>query len=225
MDILAKLKTVKWSDLRRCGTSSALTSSYVWLAIVPIAAKIALQLKQPFVVTFFGKTHTLYAHLPFSWCLFYFAAVAFAVASGLFAIFCPKMIKRYSSFAEFYGESSGARALLTYYWTLDTESRDEALPELYVEAGRAFEAAGRDIPRHPGNSAELSIVVQDMIRSVKREELTDLFSTLRFWHDRRSPKVRALTFGFYCVGFALITFVGLQNLFWVCRVLMQGTSL
>jgi hypothetical protein len=192
----------------------------VWLAAVPIAAKIVLQLNQPFAITFLGKEHILWLHLPFSWYLFYFAAVAFAIASGLFAIFCPKMIKRYLSFAEFYNESSGTRALLSYYWSLDHERRDNALPELYAEACRAFEAVHLDLPRHPGNPVEFGITVQDMIRTVKREQLTDLFTTLQYWHDTRFPVVRATTFLSYCLGFALIAVVALQNLIWVCRILL-----
>src|SRR5437764_13934173 len=102
-----KLGSVTWSDLRRYGTNRVLKSSYFWLAAVPIAAKLLLQLNQPLVFRWLGKEHMVFLHLPFSWSAFYFSAVAFSVASALFAFFCPRMIKQYSSFGEFFRESSG----------------------------------------------------------------------------------------------------------------------
>src|SRR6266404_1085106 len=95
-----KVRAVTWSDLRGLGTNPVLKSSYFWLAFVPIAAKLLLQLKQPFVFKVLGKEHMLYLHLPFSWYIFYFSAVAFAIATALFGLFCPRIIKRYSSFAD-----------------------------------------------------------------------------------------------------------------------------
>jgi len=91
--------------------------------IVPIAAKVLIQLKSPLEFSMFGQRHEISLHLPFTWYLFYFAAFAFAIASGLFGLFCPSIIKRYSSFGEFYGESSGSREMLHHYWSLPMTAR------------------------------------------------------------------------------------------------------
>lgn len=216
--IVKKLRGITWSDLRRFGTNPVLKSSYFWLAVVPIAAKLLLQLKQPFVFALLGKEHTLYLHLPFSWSLFYFSAVAFAIASALFGLFCPRIIKQYSSFGEFYGESSGARELLNHLWTLGKKTRDDLMPILYTEAATIRGIAN---PQHPGNPPALAIEVQTMIRRVKREEMTDLFTTLREAHDRRFLKVRITIMISYSVGFVLIGIVALQNLIWVSQALLR----
>lgn len=217
LQFIKRLSRIKWSDLRRFGTNPALKSSYWWLAIVPIAAKILLQFNQPFVFTLLGKQHTIFFRLPFSWYLFYFAAVAFAVGTGLFSLFCPIMIKRYSSFADFYRESSGAQDLLEYYFSLDKHRREDALPQLAWEARRAL---GIKDTTRPADPTEFAISVQAMIRQVKREQMTDLFSILRRAHDTHAPRIRVAVVLFYSIGFVLITIVGLQNFAWVCRVLL-----
>ena len=215
--ILNRLTPIEWSDLRRFGTSAVLKSSYFWLASIPIAAKLLLQLKQPFVFTFLGKEHTVFLHLPFSWYLFYFSAVAFATASALFGFYCPRIIKRYSSFGDFYGEGSGARELLSHYWSLDKKTREAVLPILVTETKAAL--GEQKYPAHPGNPTELAIQLQTMIRKVKREEMTDLFTALREFHDRRLPAVRVTIAIFYAIGFALITYVFLQNLVSVLKAI------
>jgi hypothetical protein len=218
LQLRKRLDHITWSDLRRFGTNRVLKSSYWWLAIVPIAAKILLQFNQPFVFTFFGKEHTIFFRLPFSWYLFYFAAVAFAIASGLFSLFCPKMIKRNASFADFYRESSGAQELLEYYFSLDKDQRNEVLPQLALDARRAL---GIQDNTRPSDPTEFAISVQTQIREVKREEMTDLFSILRRAHDAHAPKVRIAVVLAYSIGFVLITIVGLQNFAWVCRVIFH----
>jgi hypothetical protein len=214
-----KLNSITWSDLRRYGTNPVLKSSYFWLAAVPIAAKLLLQLSQPLVFHWFGREHTVFLHLPFSWSAFYFSAVAFAVASGLFALFCPRMVKQYSSFGEFFRESSGARELLDHYFSLDKASREDVLPGLYVEAHHALRIPQPRIgPRDP---TALQIEAVSTIRRVKREEMTDIFSTLRHAHDKRFPLVRKTVVIFYAIGFVLIGFVALQNLIWVTKALVH----
>jgi hypothetical protein len=195
-----------------------LKSSYWWLAFVPIAAKILLQFSQPFVFTLLGKEHTIFFRLPFSWYVFYFAAVAFAIGTGLFSLFCPRMIKRYSSFAEFYRESSGAQELLEYYFSLNKEQRGDVLPQLAWEVSHSLEIRN---PTRPADPTEFAISVQTQIREVKREEMTDLFSILRRAHDSRAPRIRIAVVVSYSIGFVLITIVALQNFAWVCRVLLR----
>ncbi len=197
-----------WSSLRGFGTNRIIKTSYFWLVVVPIAAKFLLQLKQPFIFTLLGKEHTLYLDLPFSWYAFYFSAVAFALGTAFFDLFCPRMIKKYSSFGEFFRESSGARELLTHYWDLERQDRMNILPDLYQEAARA---TGVREP-HPGDPTQFAILVQTMIRNVPREEMTDLFTTLREAQDYTRPRVRAAIAISYLIGGLLFLIVFAQNI-------------
>ncbi len=204
---MKKLIQKPWSGLRRFGTNRVIKTSYFWLAIVPIAAKFLLQLKQPFVFTLLGKEHTVWLDLPFSWYAFYFSAVAFAIGTALFDFFCPRMIKQYSSFGDFFRESSGARELLNHFWDLDKETRSDILPSLYQEAAIAL----GDRPEHPGDPTEFAILVQTMIRRVPREEMTDLFTTLREGQDHTRPRVRTTITICYFFGSLLFVVVFGQN--------------
>jgi len=53
------------------------------------------------------------------------------------------------------------------------------------------------------------------------EDLTDVFSTLREYHDKRLPVLRGTIVVFYAVGFVLITVVFLQNLASVLRAVLR----
>src|SRR5262249_15723647 len=138
---------------------------------------------------------------------FYFSAVAFAVGTALFDIFCPRMIKQYASFGDFFRESSGARELLNHFWELDTNSRNDILPSLFQEAENVLHTSYE----HPGGPTKLSILVQTMIRQVPREEITDLFTTLREAQDLTRPRIRTTITICYFFGSLLFVVVFIQN--------------
>ncbi|MBA3483916.1 MAG: hypothetical protein H0T51_19090, partial [Pirellulales bacterium] len=53
--------------------------------------------------------------LPFSWKLFYFGSVAFAVGNFLYRTFCPPLIRDYSTFTEFEHEGKGPDFILDQF--------------------------------------------------------------------------------------------------------------
>lgn len=93
--------TPGWITLRSLGESRLIRTSYFWFAVIPILAKWAnsvsnLELQIPFTD---GKTFS--PELPFKWQLFYYGSVAFALASFVYSLYCPEIVRKYESYTEF----------------------------------------------------------------------------------------------------------------------------
>jgi len=64
-------------------------------------AKFLENVESPVKIDFFGYKAELTFELPFSWKMFFFGALAFTLASILFKVFAPTIIKENKSFADF----------------------------------------------------------------------------------------------------------------------------
>ena len=210
-----KLTAQSWSDLRRFGTNPVLKTSYFWFVAVPIMAKVLRQIEQPLTVPFLGKFHIITFDLPFSWYSFYFSAVAFAVASALFGVYCPQIIKRYTSFGEFYDEKNGPRALLEHYWSLPTEARFESLGDFDQELGFL------EHPRQQQSPTEIDFALATAIRQMRPERMPGVFSVIYSCSDATRPRTRGTIALLYVVGFLLLAWVAFENFCWVFRTLWR----
>ncbi len=99
-----------WTGLSGFGKSRLIRSSYFWIPIVPLCARMFRQVED-IHPKIFGHTFDLKIGLPFSWQLFFWAAVCFGCASVVYSGFCPSIIKRFRSAAAFLEDSNGFRTL------------------------------------------------------------------------------------------------------------------
>jgi hypothetical protein len=102
----------EWSVLKSLGTSRTVRTSFIWIAIVPIAAKLLSKVQDVLPINIGPATIEFTAALPFSWQLFYFSALFFGVGTACFAIRCPPLIKDYESFRDFEEKKRAPRDLL-----------------------------------------------------------------------------------------------------------------
>lgn len=206
------LRTLGWPTLRVVGQSRVLRSSYVWLILVPIAARFVNQLNSPLSIDLWGQAHSLHLGLPFSWYCFYAAALAFSVASLSYMVFCPEMVKSFGSFRDFYQEGNGARRLSAYYFGLSEQGRSLLLTSTANQIYLTRRSTGtiEDSPMNFDDSYR-DAYVRDHFFEIKREDLGDLFTILFAYHSESRPWRRAWTFSWYVLGFSMTTVVLLQN--------------
>ena len=196
-----------WTDLRKLGASKVIRSSYFWFLFVPIAAKFVSQLPDPLRVSIFGHTLLLHLELPFNWFLFYFSAVCFALASGLYSVFCPKIIKEHSDFTSFYKAGEGSAALIKLMPPTLLTGHDRDLAQKLIDAAfrSPLAAPAAEIRENPGKAAI------ELLPRIRREELTDLFDLARTKQDRDFSFLLNMAFVLYVSGFLLLGLVGLQG--------------
>ena len=109
-----KVSLPKWDTLNALGKSRVLRSSYLWLIVVPIAAKALSSVENPIVLTGLGEGLVLSLTLPFSWKLFYFSSVSISVAGLIYSFRCPEIIRKFKSFGQYMSEVGGGTYLANY---------------------------------------------------------------------------------------------------------------
>lgn len=106
-----------WGILRRLANCRLVTTSYVWIFIVPPVVTLLSPFAGPRDITLpwlFGESTTIPINLtlPFSWELFFLMALCFALGRLLFEIFCPRIIKEHPTFGEYRSAHTGNRRFL-----------------------------------------------------------------------------------------------------------------
>ncbi len=189
------LAAPKWDGLNRFGKNRALQSSYVWLLIVPIAAKALSAIEDPLVLEGISHGLKITLALPFSWKLFYFSAIAVSGASAIYALACPELISRFNTFAQYRAEGRGREYLEAYVKKLHNEAK--TFEQGYASAGD-FDLAAQ---------------------AQEDRDFQALFWKIYAQENNTSPVLRAVCFFLYAFGLLLILVVLLQNLLFVIQTL------
>jgi hypothetical protein len=108
---LALAESPGWAIIKSSIRTKWIASSYIWIFIVPTVAHSLSNFNSDISVPIGDQEYRLRISLPFSWMAFYYGAVFFAVGSGIYALFCPPLIRRYNDFAQFQKEGRGSGIL------------------------------------------------------------------------------------------------------------------
>lgn len=166
---------------------------YIWIFIVPIAAKLLSKTNEIIFLTIFNYTFEVNLGLPFSWKMFYFSALFFTIATIIYQTRCPRLIKEYQNFSAYDQEGKPEWHLRSYAEDINIDF------DTYKED---HEGAMLD---HDGE-----------IKSGKD------FTSSIFWHLHGEANEKRVVFMWACVaayaaGFILLFLVFFQNLWWVIR--------
>jgi hypothetical protein len=194
LDINATLKKYipLWSFLRSLRTNRLVSSTYIWLIIVPLAAKATSGLNESLSFETAGTMHSISLTLPFSLQVFFLSALMFVIGNILFVVFSPKFIKLYSDFG-YFTQLGGRLDQLNVYKgdaMVDSENQTKDLQKL----------AGIQTAEEP-----------------KLELLKDLFWTLHANYDDKFIVKRLLVLLCYLLGFLLFSWVALTNVYWALK--------
>lgn len=90
-----------WESLKNLANSKIVKSSYIWLVVVPLVARLLSEIDDVIILNIFGSSIRIATALPFSWQLLFFSACIFTVANIIYLVFCPDLAKKYTNFTEF----------------------------------------------------------------------------------------------------------------------------
>lgn len=176
---------------------------YIWLFLVPIASKALANIGNTANIQVFSHEFLITLSLPFSWKVFYFAAVFFTLATILFKFRCPRLIREHLTYESFNRDGKPEWHLMSY-------TEDVGLDfNVYKEA-------------HKMNKYLYSVIEPDS------ENNTSSNAHGMFWElHRLSNGTRKFSFYtclvFYIFGFMCIGWVFIENFIWVLRTLYIGT--
>lgn len=180
-----------WETLNRLGKSRLLRTSYIWLLVVPVAARFFSTIDSPVSLTGIGEGLHLRLELPFSWKLFYFSAVAISVAGVIWTVACPRIIQLFSTFRDFESEGRGLDYLRSYAARLHSiEFRENA----------------RRIMEDP-----------HVEPTIAREWRSEVFWQIYEHENVKNPFWRVACLALYSAGLAMIVLVLVQNFIYVVR--------
>lgn len=192
-----------WNGFRSVGESRILRSSYVWLVIVPIAARVLEAVRSPLNFTVLGAPITVNVDLPFSWKAFFFASVAFTVASLVYVLRCPTFVREHKDFADFTSKGKKQLYIGLAAKVVDSRIKDEWVRQDFIDSYNSWvkDRDGRDIDTEQS----------------RRETFWMVYERL----DDDHFGWRVLLGFLYLIGFLLIGRVAVQNVWYVVRVTLS----
>lgn len=207
-----------WGHLPKLGNNRVIRSSYFWIVFVPVVAKVLE--KFPGIVQVGDMIFT--AALPFSWLLFYFAAWAFGLATLMFSLNCPPLIRDFKDWTALKDTGRTTQQMLVDFsnWLRnggdiytaegDKVEHDEAVDTMEQK----FCVSGKS-----GSSSTQSAHVRAKNLSIRPANEADAFWHIRGLMQADKPKVRLAISTLYIIGFILITIVLIQNFIFVLKAL------
>ncbi|WP_020584446.1 hypothetical protein [Endozoicomonas elysicola] len=209
-----------WHSLKSLGKSKVIRSSYWWLFLVPMLAKVFEATGDEILVTILNATFKITLKLPFSWSLFYFSAVCFAAASLIYLVRCPQMIDAYESFEDW--EKSGRdqtsliRGFLFAY-------RDDAGMAPNIISDKTKDYFLKHHLKYTGDCSKItkeSLTPMSVIKTgIPKENLKATYYYVFDTYKVLRSKARLLMFVFYTIGFSCFLLVLVQNFIYVCKYL------
>jgi len=87
---------------------------YIWIGVVPFLANALAKVTDEADLTVFGHHFHLVLKLPFSWECFFFSALFFSLGTALYVLFCPRLIKEFDDFGQYYRSGRSQDELIPY---------------------------------------------------------------------------------------------------------------
>lgn len=209
-------KISTWTHLNNLGRNKTLRSSYLWIVIVPLAAKMLSAIESPLELIILNARINLNLSLPFSWQLFYFSSLLIALGSLIYSIFCPDIIKNYDKFSDLTDQGKGGKQIIEYllevlpdlkYTRLDNVIDDIVLIEFYEKF--------TNLGRFTGENKR-KITYQTLLNSTINEgKITDCFWWVREVADISSERIRIFCAVSYAIGIFLLGIVLIENIKYV----------
>lgn len=178
-----------------------------------------------FELPIFGTNLRIVLGVPFTWELLYYSSVFFAIATLIYAICCPEIVKKYDKYSDFAAEGKGSDQLVSYAYGISADrtrqsGRHRLSDVQLLRFLRMYTGGNQGL--EPDNLGQLT---QGTLRAenVSVHRLDAGFWYVRDCADKYSPLARLMVQVLYGVGFVLFVWIMVQN-FWfvVSRHLVYG---
>lgn len=104
-----------WKVLKKFADIKLVKFSYVWIIIVPVLAKLLIKVGDVLPIKIGEVTFNINLSLPFSWQMFFFAALFFSLAQFIFNLVCPEIVKDFENQREFENDGKTVIQLGSYF--------------------------------------------------------------------------------------------------------------
>jgi len=108
-----------WDGISILGKNKLVQRAYFFFFLVPILAKVLVHIKGPIELVIGEHNFKFLFELPFNWKIFFYSALCFAMASVIYELCAPKIIKENESMRDFLENRKGMMHIEAYMNDLD----------------------------------------------------------------------------------------------------------
>jgi hypothetical protein len=238
--VVTALDGLTWTLAKRMRGGRLLQSSYFWLFALPPIAHFLGRLPHEIDIPVGEVTIPLTIGLPFSWKLFYLAAVAYSISSLYFATRCPTLIRECDHFADYDAiGGSDSRILVEMTELIRTQNDPSLLISLTsfaegflnnaynVEILKKLNAHQRweADPQVKLNAARKMWLgsIQSLLHqnALRPGALNDSFTFVHNLWDKSNRISLILCVAFCAISYFLYALVACQGFYFVCKVILR----
>lgn len=185
----------------------------MWAVVVPISAKVVLELQERVTNPEWAVQLVASLSLPFSWQLLFVASLLCLAANKVFDWRCPSIVLEQSDLGGFRSAGRTREHMLGYLDEVATDRIPAPInrPPITIAGGLvADERSIYMLARREGDAIETD--------SFAKQE--DAFWPLFRFSDRSRPLSRRWAAALYALGILAYAYVFSQNLWWVARAIV-----
>lgn len=214
----------KWRSLRLLQSNSFIKSTYIWIIIVPITAKLFSKIDRDFSFLVNNVVYTIDLHLPFSWKYFFLSSLFFVIANILFILRSPKIIKDFEDYGDFEKKGESSSYLNRYNWKEYSSmlSKSKAVEQEKDETENILELHNQ----HFGVGDTLSESPKKSFSSYEKGKLQqeEFWRVYKYYDSNINIKSRMVCAFFYFLGGILFFWVVLSNISWALKYIILNTN-
>lgn len=209
-----KYSRIKWTTLDSMAKSKLVKSSFIWLFLVPLAAKMLSKISDSEkVFHILGTTIEIQMTLPFSWELLFTAACCFTFANIIYIIFCPDLVKSYRQYDQFEAHGKGfmqvSKALQFAIWS----NQEQTIPDKHRTTAEGYIKTYMNQALPPKDQEQDHVFLKQINNSPECENTADAFY---FVHNYLNEVInvwsRWSSAFFYLAGLLCVGYIFYENI-------------
>ena len=230
--MLSKIKElVDWKLVHRLGFLRFSKTSFIFILLIPILLKVTEKFESPFVLFVNQKEYVFQFELPFNWFFLYFGAISIALASLVYIVFCPSIVKSFENFGEYWKTGKSESYLSKYIIKYKNQIKIEeptAYELPYIEREEIEENINRTttIKHNDGTETKQhpkTKVLKEYTQNLKYyEERKELFNKVYEHAIVYNPILISISLSLYFIGFGLISVILVQNLIYIINYICNN---
>jgi len=217
-----------WKIIKNFADIKLVKLSYIWIIIVPILAKLLMKIGDVLPIEIGNITFNINLSLPFSWQMFFFAALSFSLAQLIFNLVCPEIVKDFKNQREFQNDGKTVIQLGSYVKDLvfcrnNNDYKKRGVFLNFVEKDHKMGIAeniakaylihlNEGQKSNINSSANDFLTVTDTLRNLSSERKKAIFEYVYTVCKVQKPITRIIVVFLYMLGFILSAVVLLQNI-------------
>ena len=209
-----------WSNLKSLGDSKFIKSFGLWFVLIPVFAKITETFPGVIDLGVFEPSLKLTWGLPFSLKILYLASVLFTLANVIYLVFCPPIIKAYSSYSDFMHKDGSFEMIKQLFEPLLERSSEKyqfiLLRDFFDNAVVQGDSEYIPSTADQKNLKNLRWHFSELKRG--EEALPDIFSNIKGAFNEEFAVLQWLAMSLYLAGFLSLAWLTIENIRYVFQI-------